>query len=125
LITFCAVVTIGLLCGDPTLYLTVRFSSSYCRLRHRLLARLAQRFLEALRQRVAARLLGGDRLLERGFAPRRLLGEDTFGVAQLRPRPVAHGFAVPDDPLQVGVHHQGGAAARARNLEFGREFRHG
>jgi len=31
LTTFCAIVTLGVLAGDPTLYVTVRFRPGYCR----------------------------------------------------------------------------------------------
>src|SRR6185436_7454067 len=50
----------------------------------RLLVRLAERFLEAARQCVAAGLLVCDRLLEDRLAARRLLGEDALRFAQLR-----------------------------------------
>ena len=52
------------------------------------LLRLAQRLLEALRQGVAARLLGLHRLLEERFAPRRFLREDALRVVSsgLSPR---------------------------------------
>ena len=54
------------------------------RLRDRLLAcACLQRLLEAPRQRIAARLLGLDRLLEERLAARRLLGEDPLRLGQL------------------------------------------
>src|SRR3954471_17386508 len=53
------------------------------RLGDRLVLRLAKRFLEAARQRVAARLLFGERLLEQCLAARGLLGQDALRVVQL------------------------------------------
>ena len=66
------------------------------------LVRLPQRLLEPLRERVAARPLGGDRLLEERLAPRRFVGEDALRVGQLRPI-AAHRLDVAHDALQVGV----------------------
>src|SRR5438105_2139007 len=46
----------------------------------RLFLGLLQRFFESLRQRIAARALGGHRLVERGVAPLFLLGQNLLGV---------------------------------------------
>src|SRR5688500_6375515 len=79
---------------------------------------LTERFLEALRERVAARLLGRYRLLEQRFAARGLLGEDTLRVGQLGTIR-ADRLRVADDPAQVRVEHQGRMAAGARGFELG------
>src|SRR6476646_9809618 len=54
------------------------------RLRDRLGVRLAQGFLEPLRQCVAARSLRGDRLLKKILAAPGLFFHPTLGVAHLR-----------------------------------------
>ena len=66
------------------------------RLRDRLLVRLAQRFLEALRQGVAAILLRRDRLLEQRLTARGLLRQDLLRRIELRTI-AALGLFMPDD----------------------------
>src|SRR3954471_23923927 len=72
------------------------------RLGDRLVLRLAKRFLEAARQRVAARLLFGERFLEQRLAARGLLGQDALRVVQLGAIRIGR-LAVADDALQVAV----------------------
>src|SRR5262249_47029850 len=93
------------------------------RLRDRLLASLTERFLEAARQRVAARLLVGARLLEDRLSPRLLFGEDALRLAH--PRLVgALRLVVRDDPSEVQIDDERGLAAGAGHFEFGLEARH-
>src|SRR6476646_3319238 len=88
-----------------------------------LLFRLAQRFLEPTCQRIAARLLRLDGLLEQRLAPACLLGENArrFGqlwlVTSLR-------FLVRDDPPEVRVDNQDCVTARTLELELAFQLRH-
>src|SRR5688572_28825203 len=93
------------------------------RLRDRFLARLSQRFLEALGERVAARALVLDRFREDRFPARRRVGQDAFGVAEFRLVLVLR-LDVPHHPPQVRVDHEYRPATRARHVEFRFEFRH-
>src|SRR3954447_2243018 len=93
------------------------------RLGDRLVLRLAKRFLEAARQRVAAILLFGERFLEQRLAARGLLGQDALRVVQLGAIRIGR-LAVADDALQVAVDHELGRTARAVDLEFGCELGH-
>ena len=97
----------------------VEISSGF---RDRFLVGLLQRFLEAPRQGVAARLLGIDRLLKHGLAPSRFLGENPVRVAQFGLVP-ALGFAVGHHAPEIGVDDEHRLAAGARHLDFGFEPR--
>src|SRR5205085_11835251 len=82
-----------------------------------LLLRLLQGFLESTRERIAARPLGRDRLLEQRFAPRRFLREDALRVVELGT--LAGGWlGVPHDAPQVGIDHELPPAAGALHFEF-------
>src|SRR5439155_3937841 len=83
----------------------------------RLLARLAQRLLEPLRQRVAAPLFRVDRLLEDRLAARRLLRENALRLGELR-LVAAIRLLVGDDPAKIRVDDQRRLAARAHHLEL-------
>ena len=83
------------------------------RLGDRLAVRLLQRLFEAARQRVAARLLGLDRLLEDRLAPRRLFGEDPLRVVQLG-LVAALGLVVRDDPAEVEVDRRASRGSTGR-----------
>jgi hypothetical protein len=85
--------------------------------------RLAQRFLEALRQRITAVLLRSDRFLKQRFALRGLLLEDSPGIAQFRSI-AARGGLVADDAPEVDIDNERRVAARALRRELGFD-RHG
>src|SRR5262249_44386343 len=87
------------------------------RLRNRFLARLTQRLFEPLRQRVAARFLVVDRLLEDRFAPGGLLRENPLRFGQLR-LVGALRLLVRHDPAKVRVDHERRLAARTCDLEL-------
>ena len=87
-------------------------------------SRACERFLETFRQRVAATLLVGDRLLKERLAPRRLFGEDPLRVVELgalgRRR-----LAVPDDALQVARPRPASPSSTGIDFEFRFELGHG
>src|SRR5437870_6721125 len=80
------------------------------RLGDRLFLRLTQRLFEAAGQRIAARLLGFDRLLEECLAPPRLFGKNPRGFVQLR-LVAALRLLVRNDTPEVGVDYEQRAAA--------------
>src|SRR6516165_7555513 len=89
-----------------------------------LVARLAQGLLESLGQRVAAILLGRDRLLEERLASGGLLGEDLVCVVEFR-AVCRRRLDVTDDAPQVRVDDERGRTARTRHFEFGCDLGHG
>ena len=88
------------------------------RLRDWLLARLLERLFEPFRQRIPARLLRRDRLLEDRLAARRFLREDPLGIAQLGPDAPLR-LLMTNDTSQVHVDDELRLATRARNVELG------
>src|SRR5262249_26252904 len=80
-------------------------------------ARLAQRLLEPLRQRVAARFLRVDGLLKDRLAPRGLLGENPLRFGELR-LVAALGLLVRHHATEVRVDHECRLAARTGDLEL-------
>src|SRR5438094_155978 len=83
----------------------------------------SQRRLEASCQRVTARLLGFDRLLEERLAAARLVGKNARGFAQLR-LVAALRLLVRDDTSEVGVDHEQRAAARTLHFKLAFQLRH-
>ena len=102
--------------GEDPSRLLVQIKVS-ARLRHGLLARLLQRFLEALRERVAPRSLRLHRLLEQLIAAGFLVGQNPMGVVELR-LAGSLGFLVPDDALEAGIDDERGVAAGTRHFVF-------
>src|SRR5436190_3388127 len=90
---------------------------------HRLLFRLLQRFLEPLRQRVAARLFRFDRLLEDRLAPPLLLGQNPLCVAQLR-LVAAIRLLVRHHPAEIRVNDERRLTAGADDFDLGFQARH-
>ena len=88
-----------------------------------LLFRLTQRFLEPTCQRITARFLGLDGLLEQRLASAGLVGENARRFGQLR-FVTSLGFLVRDDSPEIGVHDQNCAAARTPELELALQLRH-
>src|SRR6476661_4769874 len=88
-----------------------------CRLGDRLSVGLLQRFLESLRQCVAARSLRSHRLLKEILATPCLFFDQALRVAQLRHLP-ARRLHVPDDSAEIDVNHERCATARTVGFEF-------
>ena len=78
------------------------------------LLRLLQRLFEPARERIVARLLSLDRLLEERLAPRRLRREDPRRIVQLR-LVAALGHRVTDHATEVDVDRR--ATARSRDTQ--------
>src|SRR5439155_8203605 len=91
--------------------------------RDRLLTRLLQGFLEAPRERIAARLLRLHRLLEDRLSARRFLRENALRLAQLR-LVAALGLFVRHDAPKIRVDDERRRAARAGDLDLRFEARH-
>ena len=89
----------------------------------RLVVRLPQRFFESARQRVAARLLGFDRLLEQRVTTRRFLREDALRIGQFG-LVSALRLLMRHDPSEVRVDDQHRIAARTTDLDFALQFGH-
>src|SRR5204863_3952252 len=87
------------------------------------LPRLPERLLEALRQRITARFLGVDRLLEDGLAARGFLGENVLGFAELG-LVAAIRFLVGDNASEVRVEDERGLTAGTNQLELRMQFGH-
>src|SRR5688572_17142819 len=77
--------------------------------------RLLEGLLEPPRQRIAARLFRGERLLEQGLAPRRFRRQDPLGFAQLG-LVRALVLAVRDDAAEIHVDDERGVTAGTRDL---------